>query len=491
MRKKALLALPVLLLLHVLCDYKVAPFPLVVLLIFAVYQSLQQLAVYGADRWVTGKMGRFAGTLFFPSVCVALEFFNTVYGGGIWWSVANSQYPFPWLVQLASVTGMWGISFLLYWGASVVVWAIGRWRQQEGYRSGLAIYGGVLAVVLVFGCVRYSLPAGGEQRTVRAAGVTVPLKGLLETIYKVYSGREMVLDPRASVTDPALRLVGQAEASYVESADTVKYKSAFAAMNRVNDSLFVLSQAAADSGARVICWSEGNAVGFKADEDGLVERGKRFAAGNKLYMLMGVCIVHPGKITPGKKYLENEAILVGPEGSILARYHKNNPVPMVEASEPGDGVVPVVETPYGRIAVSICYDADFPLQMRQLDRKRAGLLLLPSGDWFSISPFHTYMAVYRGIENGCSVLREVTSGLSLGVDYRGRRAGGLDYFREGTKLWVADLPVGHRDTIYSRIGDVLAYGCILLTVLMPLSLLFFTTRWKAVPLVKDRMVLQP
>jgi apolipoprotein N-acyltransferase len=151
----------------------------------------------------------------------------------------------------------------------------------------------------------------------------------------------------------------------------------------------------------------------------------------------------------------------------------------------------VVETPYGRIAVSICYDADFPLQMRQLDRKGAGLLLLPSGDWFSISPFHTYMAVYRGIENGCSVLREVTSGLSVGVDYRGRRAGGLDYFRGGTKLWVADLPVGHRDTIYSRIGDVLAYGCILLTVLMPLSLLFFTTRRKAVPLVKDRMVPQP
>ena len=489
-RKKTLLALPVLLLLHLLCDYTVAPFPLPVLLIFAVYQSLQQLAVYGADRWVVKKTGRFVGTLFFPSFCVALEFFNTINSGGIWWSVANSQYPFPWLTQLASVTGMWGISFLLYWAASVVVWAIGRGRRQENYRSGLAIYGGVLVVVLVFGCVRYSLPAV-EQHTIRAAGVTVPLKGLLETIYEDFSGRGLVLDPRAAVTDPALRLVGQAEASYIESADTVKFKRAFAAMNRVNDSLFVLSQAAADSGARVICWSEGNAVAFKADEDALLERGRHFAVKNKLYLLMGLCIVHPGKITPGKKYLENEAILVGPEGGILIRFHKNNPVPMVEASEPGDGVIPLVETPYGRIAVSICYDADFPLQMRQLDRKRADLLLLPSGDWYSISPFHTYMAVYRGIENGCSVLREVTSGLSIGVDYRGRRAGGLDYFREGTKLWLVDLPIGHTDTIYSRIGDLLAYGCGLLTVLMLLFLLIFTTRRKAALLVKDRMALQP
>jgi apolipoprotein N-acyltransferase len=232
-------------------------------------------------------------------------------------------------------------------------------------------------------------------------------------------------------------------------------------------------------------------VAFKADEDALLERGRHFAVKNKLYLLMGLCIVHPGKITPGKKYLENEAILVGPEGGILIRFHKNNPVPMVEASEPGDGVIPLVETPYGRIAVSICYDADFPLQMRQLDRKRADLLLLPSGDWYSISPFHTYMAVYRGIENGCSVLREVTSGLSIGVDYRGRRAGGLYYFREGTKLWLVDLPIGHTDTIYSRIGDLLAYGCGLLTVLMLLFLLIFTTRRKAALLVKDRMALQP
>lgn len=490
-RRKAFIALPVLLLLHVLCDYGVAPFPLPVVLIFAVYQSLEQLVVYLADRWVTRRTSRFAGTLFFPSACVALEFFNTVYGGGIWWSVANSQYPFPWLTQLASVTGMWGISFLLYWAASVVVGAIGRWQHQKKYWSGLAIYGGFLAVILGFGFWRFSLPADGGREVVRAAGVTVPLKSLLETIYKDYSGSEMVLDPRSSVTDPALRLVGQAEASFIESVDTVKFKRAFTAMNRLNDSLFTLSQTAADSGARIICWSEGNAVAFKADEDKLLERGERFAAKNKLYMLMGICIVHSGKITPGKKYLENEAVFVGPEGTILIRFHKNNPVPLVEASQPGDGVIPVVATPYGRIAVSICYDADFPMQMRQVDRKRADLLLLPSGDWYAISPFHTYMAVYRGLENGVPILREVTSGLSIAVDYRGRRVGGLDFFQEGTKLWLVDLPSGHRDTIYSRVGDVLAYGCLFFTVLTMLFLLFFKSRRKGVSLVKDRMVLQP
>ena len=123
--------------------------------------------------------------------------------------------------------------------------------------------------------------------------------------------------------------------------------------------------------------------------------------------------------------------MLGPDGSVLTRFHKNNPVPMVEASQPGDGIIPVVQTPYGRLAVSICYDADQPEQMRQLGRQNADLLLLPSGDWYAISPFHTQMAVYRGIENGCSIFREVSNGLSIATDYRGKEAGSRDYFRDG------------------------------------------------------------
>ena len=507
-RRKALWAFPALMLAHYLASDGVAPFPGAVVLLLSIYQSLLQIAIYGADAWVNKKTDRFAATLFFPAIAVVNEYMNTVYGGGVWWSVANSQYQFGWLTQVASVTGIWGISFLLYWTASVVVWAVGGWTQggwsrggwtqggwsrggraRGGWKMGFGMYGTVMALVVLWGCVRYE-GGGRPGRTVKVAGVTVSLVGLYETFYSDYTGRRIVVDPRASVTDPVMGLVGQAEASYVGSADTARFRHAAAVIREVNDSLFSLSQQAADRGARIISWSEGNGIGWKAEETALVERGRRFAAQNKVYLLMTLCLVHPGEITPGKKFLENEAVLLGPDGDVLTRFHKNNPVPMVEASQPGDGIIPVLCTAVGKLAVSICYDADQPRQMQQLGRKNADLLLLPSGDWSAISNFHAHMAVYRGIENGCSVFREVSNGLSVAADYRGKVVGSRDWFRDGRSLWVAELPVGHVNTIYDRIGDVLPWGCVAFT-LLTVVLLTVRSRPTAVPLATDRMALQP
>jgi apolipoprotein N-acyltransferase len=493
-RRKVLWAFPALLLGHFLSDYQVAPFPVPVLLLFGIFQSLEQLALFCVDAWVSKRTNRFIGTLFFPAFAVALEFSNTVYGGGIWWSVANSQYRFSWLTQLASITGIWGISFLLYWAASVLVWAAsvvgvaGRGRRGR-MAIGLGIYGGVLALVLGVGWYRCS--GGGGERTVRVAGVTVPLIGLWQTFYKDYCGQGIVLDPRAAVTDPAMRQIGLAEASYIETADTVRFRNVVAVVRAVDDSLFALSQRAVEKGAEIVCWSENNGIAWKADEAAFIERGQRFAWRNKVYLLMTICVVHPGKITPGKKFLENEAILAGPDGNILTRFHKNNPVPMVEASQVGDGIIPVIKTAYGRLAVSICYDADFPLQMRQVGQKDADLLLLPSGDWFAIAPLHSYMAVYRGVENGCSVFREVSNGLSIATDYRGKAIGSRDWFRDGRSLWLADLPVGHVNTIYNRIGDVLPYGCLLFVLVTVILLVAVRSRRPAGPSATGRMALQP
>jgi apolipoprotein N-acyltransferase len=487
--KKSLWVFGALVLGHFFADYDVVPFPPVVLLIYALYQAIEQVVVYLADRWVTRNTGHFAGTLFFPAACVGLEFINTVNSGGIWWSVANTQYSFTWLTQLTSVTGMWGISFLIFWTASVVVWAIGRYRQQEKFRFGLGVYGGVLVAVLIFGGLRYAAPVADAQQRVRTAGVTVPLVDLWQAMYKDYSGRDIIIDPRSSITDPVFRQIGVAKASYVASADTVKFRNAFAVMNKTNDSLFALSQRAVERGAKIICWSEGNGVVFKSGENDLVKKGRLFSARNSVYLLMTAIVIHPGPITPGKKFLENEAIFIGPEGSILTRFYKNNPVPMVEASAPGDGHVPVVETRYGRVAVSICYDADFPKQMRQVSDQRADLLLLPSGDWSAISPYHTYMGLYRGVENGCSVLREVSGGLSVATDNRGKAIGQFDYFRAGTKLWLADLPVGHRATLYARVGDAMAWGCLLCAGLTVLILVVVRSRRRPVLFATDRMAL--
>ena len=197
---------------------------------------------------------------------------------------------------------------------------------------------------------------------------------------------------------------------------------------------------------------------------------------------MTVAVFQTGKITADKKFIENKAIFIGPDGKILNVFYKNHPVPFVEHSIPGNGKVPVIRTPYGNVSTSICYDADMPAGMRQLSQNKSDVLLLPSGDWYDITPYHSYMAAFRGIENGCTIVRQASGGLSLVTDYRGKKQASFDFYKAGTKLWTAYITIGHVSTIYSTIGDVFTYACIATTAIVILILLvqLFLKRRKSV-----------
>ncbi|PWT77199.1 MAG: hypothetical protein C5B59_04685 [Bacteroidetes bacterium] len=443
----------------------VVPFPLPGIIVVGLIQTIQSWLIYLSDRWITRKSDRFLSTLYFPAASVSVEFIPAALGGSIWFSVANSQVAFNWITQLASITGLWGISFIIYWFGSVLVWAIQRNSEPRRAKRGIVIYSSVFLTVILFGFIRSNSNAMKSSAQVRVAGLSVPLTGFLENLYKDYCGREISIDPTWSITSSKVREIQKAELPFIETPDSAKFKYAYAAMKLANDSLFALSKKAADNGARFILWSEANALVFKNDEEQLIERGLKFSKKNKVYLVMTIAAIHPGKITATTKFLENETVFISPLGEIMNIFHKNNPVPMAEATEPGDGVIPVIITPYGRIAVSICYDADFPIQMRQLGNKKADFLFLPSGDWYSISPFHSYMAVFRGIENGTAVVRQASSGLSILSDSRGRIVKSFDYYLPGEKLWFADIQSKHENTVYSRIGDSFAWICVFIMLM--------------------------
>jgi apolipoprotein N-acyltransferase len=458
-KKKMLLALPVTVFSSLIGTVDVVPFPLPLLLVFAILEGIKMLVIYRTDQLIAGKTNHFLSTLFFPAAAVSFSFLSSKMGGGVWWSIANSQYSFKWLIQLASVTGLWGISFIIYWFASVAVWALKNRNSGVSSFKGLLIFGSAMILVLSFGALRYHV-ADVNRHRVRVAGVTVPMMGFLEGLYRDYTGEQICIDPKIAVGSAALRKVNQAQVPFVENADTIRFMRGYSALNQAIDSLFILSQHAADEGAKIIIWSEANAIVFGFGERSLVARGKDFAAKNKAYLQMAIAIIHPGKITAGSKFLENEALLIGPDGQLLNTFHKNNPVPMAEASVPGDGLIPQVNTVYGKISTSICYDADFPVQMRQLGERHSDVLLLPSGDWYAISPYHSYMAIFRGIENGNSVIRQESGGLSLASDYKGKIHASMDYYQPGEKFWIANVPFGHVQTLYAVIGDAFAYGCV-------------------------------
>ncbi|MBI9088131.1 MAG: hypothetical protein JEZ12_02820 [Desulfobacterium sp.] len=137
----------------------------------------------------------------------------------------------------------------------------------------------------------------------------------------------------------------------------------------------------------------------------------------------------------------------------------SKPAPPLEPILPGKGIIPVIATPFGNIASVICADQDYPGLVRQAGNKKAGLLLIPSLSWKSVSPLHSQMGVFRAIENGCSMVKTTGEGLSIAADYQGRTLTSLDYWNTKAKIMVSNLPVKSVTTVYAQLGDVLAWLC--------------------------------
>jgi apolipoprotein N-acyltransferase len=399
--------------------------------------SLIGLLPYLADRVMAQRIQGPASTLVFPLAMTALEYLNSlVQSFGTWGATAYTQVDNLPLIQIASITGIWGITFLIAWFASVVNWA---WEQEfewQKVRGGVLSYAGILALVLLFGGARLALfpPA---SNTVRVAVLTSSL------FDQVWQEVKPVLLPQAGQSVQA------------------NWDSVFAQATAVNDDLFKRSEQAAKAGAKIVFWSEASAIVMKDDEAALIERGRQQARQSQIYLGMTLwTFLHrdPSR-APKEKMIENKVVLVDPSGEVAFKYLKTIPVPGAEEALTvrGDGNVPTLATPYGRIAAAICFDADFPHLPRPAGQAGASVIFVPGADWEEITPYHTYMAVFRAVENGFSLVRAARNGLSIAVDYQGRVLAAMDHFKTDDRVMIAHVPVKGAFTLYAQIGDVFAW----------------------------------
>ncbi|RKH56412.1 apolipoprotein acyltransferase, partial [Corallococcus aberystwythensis] len=111
--------------------------------------------LYLADRLVVGPRGSFAGTLFLPAATTAVEFFSSQGNPfGTWGVLAYTQARVPVLVQWVSVTGLWGLTFVLVWFATVANWAFEHREMGRRVLPGVAVFAAVLVAILGFGALR-------------------------------------------------------------------------------------------------------------------------------------------------------------------------------------------------------------------------------------------------------------------------------------------------------------------------------------------------
>jgi deaminated glutathione amidase len=132
--------------------------------------------------------------------------------------------------------------------------------------------------------------------------------------------------------------------------------------------------------------------------------------------------VHVGslaiKVSPDKA--ANRSFLIDPRGEIVARYDKIHMFDVdLKGGESyresrnfraGDLAV-VVDLPWGRIGLTICYDLRFPALYRALAEAGASFLTIPSAFTRQTGEAHWHVLMRaRAIENGCYVFAAAQGG---------------------------------------------------------------------------------
>ena len=409
----------------------VIPLPGVAYPIFIAVLAVLWTLPYLADRLLFDRLPGLASTLVFPLAWVVYEFImGKASPFGTWGSIAYNQYGNRPLMQLASVTGLSGISFLVAWFGSTVNFAWDRQFQGDPAASALIVYGVTVALVLLAGGAR--LAFWRYSKTVRVAAIGWP-DGLvkMDTVMRVFTPK-----PLENAEQPALR-------------DDYKL---------LQDYFLDESRREARAGAKIVLWPEINLMVLRSDEEVFMECARQVAREERVYLLMGIGVHR----SDDARALENKAVLVDPTGEIAFSYLKTHPVPGIEAmvSTRGKGQPPTQDTEYGRLATVICYDMDFPPLLRQVGRARSDVLLVPASDNKNIVHLHHVQAVFRAVENGVSMLRAARWGLSSAVDPLGRTLATMDDAVAAQKAMVAQIPTSGVATIYSRIGDLFAWLCV-------------------------------
>lgn len=348
-----------------------------------------------------------------PAMTVALEYLrNLTTPHGTAGSLAYSQLGFLPFLQLASITGPWGMTFVLaMFPCAITIWLHGRKSSPRSALRVLAAGIAVPAAVILYGAIRLSMPAGP---TVRVGLIASDLKA-----------NDTVTGPGAD-TERLFR-------DYAQTASTLVAQGAQAIV--IPEKLGVVLQN--DSAA----------------DDAILQ---------SLADKSGVTVVAGAVVVDGSvKY--NEARIYAPRQP-LQRYHKEHMLPPFESDlKPGKTLTLLPRG--GQLwGVAICKDMDFASPASRYGKADVGLLLVPAWDFVVDAGWHGHIAIMRGVEDGFSIARAAKNGFLTVSDNRGRILGEVRSNAAPFSTLLVDVPVTHKWTLYQLLGEWFAWVAIALLV---------------------------
>ena len=401
------------------------PFYYILMLMMSIFTSLPLII----DRFYSMRLQGIVSTFVLPSAYVVMEYI-TVYTNpsGSYGTLAHTQSSLP-LLQLISMTGIWGITFLILWTASVINWLWDRDFNTQALRKSFWVYAVPVLIILLYGQIRLAHEIDGD--TVRIASINIPKDGQWHV--------------------------------YQDHPDSIN--------EQLNKFFLDHCHVAALSKAKFVFGAEGFINISSEQENAYLERVKAAARKDSIYIGLPM-LVYPVN-NPNARPMNN-ITWISPQGDIEFTYYKAKPT--TGEGSYGDGVIRYFDSPYGRIGSAICFDMDFPSLLRQVHSLHIDIMTVPGNDWKDIAPYHTYVASFRAIEYGFNLVRSVSRGFSASFNYKGEKISSQNYFTTNDVIFYSDVPMKGCSTVYSHIGDAFAWCCILFFV--SISVFVFKKRMK-------------
>jgi len=180
--------------------------------------------------------------------------------------------------------------------------------------------------------------------------------------------------------------------------------------------------------------------------------------------------------TIGEGIAYNEARVYRP-GLAVGKYDKEHLLPTFENKyTPGQELL-LLPAASALVAVAICKDLDFPAPANRYGVAGAGLLLAPAWDFDVDRIYHGHMAIMRGVESGFSIARAAKQGYLTVSDNRGRVLAERPSNEAPFSTLLTAVPAGHASTTYLKLGP--AFGDLTM-VLAALSLIRLAWRPRCV-----------
>lgn len=403
---------------------------LVVLAYLALYP-----AAFAAGVVLCGRRSIDWGGAVAPCLWTALELVRSNALSGLpAGTLGSSQVGMLPVIQIASVTGVLGVSFLLVTVNVALSRLIIAFREPSR-RSALvwAVAAGVLVALTIGYGVRTLRTPDGATETLRVATVQgeIDERGRdRDTIRHTIFDRYRMLTAGLRDSRPQL----------------IVYPETMTGSYLLQDRLFLMfiTEMARITGSEFLVGSRN-----------LTDDGERYRLSNSVFLIDST----------GRVRDRYDKSRLAPFGEYTPLAHRFPWLTQFRLSglelTPGTRTDPLQLANGTRIGVGICYEAMFGSDLRRLVRNGAQLLVIVSDDvWFEGTGESRQLfseAALRAVENRMPVVRCANMGLSGMIDSRGRVTASRTAGQEGVVCETVRLRA--ETALYTRMGDVLAWGC--------------------------------